>query len=40
MSKRNNKLTKLISSDMEKIAQNLFLMPATLQILKKTLLNK
>ena len=28
------KLTELISGDMEKIAQNLFLMPATLQILK------
>ena len=34
-----NKLTKLIWSDMEKISQNFFLMPATLQILKKRLLN-
>ena len=34
-----NKLAKLISSDMEKLAQNFFQMPAVLQISKKRLLN-
>ena len=35
-----NKLTKLKCSDMEKDYSNFFLMTATLQILKKRLLNK
>ena len=35
-----NKLTNVISSAMEKVAQNLFLMPAILEISKKRLINK